>query len=375
MVLAGRSRSGNLSVAGRHAPRSKQGTRESTECHFRLGINANSCLASQKGCTSCLIRKVKCDEQRPVCKRCTAARVQCSWDKSERKQEQLQRRQRGVTSRRRDNKTPIPLNEIAQPILRLPTSSSSPLSSSTTSPQASSSTEDVDEEYGPVIFSPASNNFFDFLSRVSDGAAESMHLWGCSPSVPHFAPVSIPQTPSEAQIPLTNSLIMSAQDRTYWDYFPTSATVYAMGKSFTWSNHRYLYQNLAADDSMVMRSALALSSSERFRMQNSDNSLALRNTGDPGLHHYGLALQELFIVLGNIKSSNYSVESVLSCLYLLISYESKHGTSVSNLQLHLDGLCSYLDTQLNATRSNSLPHVPGKSGFTSYCAQVLLWIM
>jgi hypothetical protein len=87
---------------------------------------------------------------------------------------------------------------------------------------------------------------------------------------------------------------------------------------------------------------MALSASEMHRLGKGAGCLSRRDDADPGLHYYGLALKGLFVVLSNLGNSSYSLESVLSVLYFLIIYESKFGAPVSNLQLHIDGVRSYL---------------------------------
>ena len=148
-----------------------------------------------------------------------------------------------------------------------------------------------------------------------------------------------------------------------------------MGKSYEWSNFRHLCQKTGASDSMVMRSILALSASELHRLGKDNHELALTKNRDPGLSHYGLALQELLVVLSDLKNPKYSLESVLGALYLLICYEAKFGVSVFNLKLHIEGVRSYIESQLatiikQGTSSDRI----GKSPLTPYCAQLLLWM-
>lgn len=148
------------------------------------------------------------------------------------------------------------------------------------------------------------------------------------------------------------------------------------GKNYNWSNFRYLYQHKASDDAMVMQSMLAVSASELHRLGTGNSLVKSKDVQDPGLRYYGLALQKLFVALGELKTSKFNLESIISALYLLITYESRFGSSVSNLKLHIEGARSYLESylqdQLNtgALQGNS----PDSTEMTPFCAQLLLWM-
>ena len=126
---------------------------------------------------------------------------------------------------------------------------------------------------------------------------------------------------------------------------------------------------------MLVRSILALVASELYRLGKDYRKVALMRDMDPGVQHYELALQKLLVVLGDVKSPAYSLEWVLSALFLLICYELKFGNSICHLELHIQGVNLYIESQLLVIMNGATAsHTTDKSDFTPYCAELLLWM-
>lgn len=99
------------------------------------------------------------------------------------------------------------------------------------------------------------------------------------------------------------TILLSTQDKADLEYFPVSTVVFQFGKAYKWSNLYHLHQRKASNASLLMRAILALSASERHRMNASKDLTTLTQAEDPGLYHYSLALQELSVALGDAADS------------------------------------------------------------------------
>ena len=235
--------------------------------------------------------------------------------------------------------------------------------------------EGTQEDLYVLSFVPKSEEPLSFQPDILDDEFETLLPYSDPPYPQALSAPSIPWSFSTVHIPCANSVVLYAQDRTYLEYFSSSTTVYSMGKSYEWSNFRYLCQNIGSDKSVVMRSILALSASELYRAGKDNHELSLTKDEDLGLRYYRSALQELLIALSDLKSPTYSLESVLGAFYLLICYEAKFGTAVSNLKLHIEGARSYVESQIeNIMTEAASSDTPVKSRLTPLCAQLLLWM-
>lgn len=189
---------------------------------------------------------------------------------------------------------------------------------------------------------------------------------------------AIPRTLSSSHIPCSNSLLLSAQDWTHLQRFRSSSIVYILGKSYRWSNFQHLCRDRASQDSMVMQGVLAISASDLYRQRHGFATHQSANQ-DPGHHHYNLALRNLSTAINDLPTSLSSVESTIGVLWLLVMYEWKFGASVHSLRMHIEGVCSYVETylrtRLELARQNADVDGRGQRGeFTPFCAQLLLWI-
>lgn len=183
-----------------------------------------------------------------------------------------------------------------------------------------------------------------------------------SPFLSHVYPFSLP---------CANSTLLSHRDRLYLAYFPTSSLVKVLGKAYTWSNFRYICQNKASEEAVVMYAVMALSASEmnqRFPQSNSH---------DEGQLYHSLALQGITDAVSSLTCESNNVEAILSALFLVIIYEWRFGSSTPHLQSHSQCLLMCLNAffQVAEGQSNASINLTERPSFTPFCAQILLWIL
>ncbi|KAL4963762.1 Rh-like protein/ammonium transporter [Aspergillus stella-maris] len=268
-------------MTGRHAPRSKN------------------------GCITCRRRKVKCGEERPICRRCSALGLSCEW---------------GGVKRGRSSYAPVRI-QPAGPRPRLSPSSAIAILPGTPGHNSDS----LSDQWTFPLF--------------SEGFAGS---WTCPPV--SFATPLYPSL-SGTDIACANSLSLSGQDKTYFQYFPSSSVVFYYIKSWQWSSFSCLYQGPAAASKAIMRMLLALSANDMHR-----NGLVVRSPGRPtaedhARYHYGLAVKEFRQLLETREGpvTQAELEVIFATMFLMISYEWQFGQSVKDLQLHIRGVRSLLE--------------------------------
>lgn len=143
--------------------------------------------------------------------------------------------------------------------------------------------------------------------------------------------------------------MLTEHDQKYFQYFPASSIVFYYIKSWDWSGFNYLYQGPAISSKVIMRMIIALSASDMHR-----NGLVLRSPGRPtaddhARYHYGLAVKEFRQLLETREGpvSQTELEMVFATMFLMISYEWQFGQSIQDLQLHLRGVRSLLESHPN----------------------------
>ncbi|KAL3456052.1 Rh-like protein/ammonium transporter [Aspergillus heterothallicus] len=313
-------------MTGRHAPRSKN------------------------GCTTCRRRKVKCGEERPVCIRCSSLQLFCDW---------------GAVRRARSNAA----TRYIQPAR--PRWSVSSATTSTTSEGEISRIA-----YGTPILTP--------------GAAFSPQYVQNIPSFESLFPGWMFPTPlypslSETGAACSNSLVLSERDQEYFQYFPSSSVVFYYIKNWQWSSFRYLYQGPAIASKLIMRMILALSASDMHR-----NGLAVRLPGHPtaedhGRYHYGRAVKGFRQLLETPRESvsQAELETIFATMFLMIHYEWQFGESVQDLQLHIRGVRSLIESHPRLFENKDVDNVlmsmdlePTERPTVSFIPeQFLLWIL
>ena len=197
---------------------------------------------------------------------------------------------------------------------------------------------------------------------------------------------------STNKIACANSLTLTEDDQKYFHYFPSSSIVYYYMKGWHWSTFCYLYQVPAATNKIIMRMILAVSASDMHR-----HGLVVPSSGRPtaedhGRYHYSLAVKEFrqSLETSQRQVSVEELEIVFAIMFLMIIYEWQFGNSVCNLQLHLRGVRSLLESHPQLFRlkdingvflspedaDGNLSQEDGNSSKVSFIPeQLLLWIL
>ncbi|KAL2817065.1 Rh-like protein/ammonium transporter [Aspergillus cavernicola] len=309
---------------------------------------------SKNGCSTCRRRKVKCGEERPVCRRCFSLQLTCEW---------------GAVVERGGLKAPVHIQPAR------------PQSSETPATAVTSDSFDL-PNLSIATLTPG------FAESLSPASPEGLFTggWNFTP-LAFTVPTPLYPSLSGTGVACSNSLMLSEQDQNYFQYFPSSSVVFYYLKPWAWSSLRYLYQGPAASSKVIMRMILALSASDMYR-----NGLVVRSPGRPSAqdharYHYGLAVKEFRQLLETPQGpiSQVELETIFATMFLMISYEWQFGQSVHDLQLHLRGVRSLLESQPQLFEVKDVDEVlmcmdpvqednsPPKVSFIP--EQLLLWIL
>ncbi|RHZ44161.1 Zn(II)2Cys6 transcription factor, partial [Aspergillus thermomutatus] len=277
--------------------------------NFRAGdsIHVGTERPSLEKCT-CRRRKVKCGEERPVCKRCFNLRLSCEW---------------GVPVKRGSRATAAVRHlQPAQPRADPPSPAT----------------------YSPGIIPAAYSNTLATLWHQPPGPSTDLNTGPSLQTAWSFLPLY--PSLSVSDLACSNSLVLSEHDQKYFQYFPSSSVVFYYMKAWQWSAFCYLYQGPAASNKVIMRMILALSASDMHR-----SGLVVRSPGRPtaedhARYHYGLAVKEFRQLLEtpNREVSQAELEMILATMFLMVTYEWQFGHCSRHLQLHLQGVRSLLES-------------------------------
>ncbi|KAJ5936047.1 hypothetical protein N7454_005345 [Penicillium verhagenii] len=330
--------------------------------------------SEQKG--GCLGRKIKCNEERPTCRQCVKAGIKCSWDPSSRLHIQKSRRRRKATAHR-------------TAILESSFSNAGRGEDWCTSESSSTFTGQFQLPVSANIFPEASNH----EGSEHDGALLYLHAPNHGTERPpdravynqycveNGAELETPSLPLSSYIhppalPCANSILLSRRDRLYLAYFPTCSLVKVLGKAYAWSNFRYMCQDKASEEAIVMYAVMALSAGEM------NQSLGLPAAHSEGGLYYRLAMERIEDTVNdldlNCESGN--MEAVLAAIFLVITYSWRFGSSISDFRKHTQCLLKCLDaifSRFSARESNAQASIDLTTCpmFTPFCAQILLWIL
>lgn len=345
-------------MSGRNAPRSKNGVLLSFLPQTATFHRLNSRLAA--GCSTCRRRKVKCGEERPVCKRCLNLSLNCEW---------------GV---------PVKRGRAAAQIRHL---QPAPIAPERSVWSVSEVGDVVDSSSDALLasLSPTSWPGGPMLLEATRAATFS------PPVAPARIPTSLYPPLSTNEIACANSLTLTEHDQKYFQYFPSSSIVYYYMKGWHWSSFCYLYQGPATTNKVIMRMILALSASDMHR-----HGLVVRSPGRPtaddhGRYHYSLAVKEFRQLLETPRRqvSVEELEIIFATMFLMVTYEWQFGHSLRHLQLHLHGVRSLLESHPQLFRlkdindvfvspggTDILPQEGGAMSRVSFIPeQFLLWIL
>lgn len=233
------------------------------------------------------MRKLKCDEQRPECLRCTSGHVKCDWDWVP-----VPRRSARKTVRQRGNCRSL------QPLVH-------------------------------------------HSSPVETG--NSAYKINLCHSIYGYQP-SLTRSLGTDHIPLQNSVILGLKDRELFQFFPRCILTFNYGKAWEWSAPAYIYQEIAKCNSSVMHMIMAMGAKELQLQQKTHphNNTSLTPIAEAGEVHYCYALNELSRLLHTpAPMMDETIDAILTLFYLMIFYEAQFGDNNATTSIHLQGLVSF----------------------------------
>ncbi|KAI9148286.1 hypothetical protein HJFPF1_12114 [Paramyrothecium foliicola] len=143
---------------------------------------------------------------------------------------------------------------------------------------------------------------------------------------------------------LSNSLVLSSEDRECLFFFPHTAVVAFVGKPWQWDMQSHLFSHVAYHSAVVMRLIIAISSSELQWRKERDHEVGC--ISDRATEHYVAALREFQTVLdevGKQPPSRERQDEVMATFYFLIAYEQHFSADGSGLSAHLSGVQAFLE--------------------------------
>ncbi|EXF75216.1 hypothetical protein CFIO01_12411 [Colletotrichum fioriniae PJ7] len=225
---------------------------------------------SRNGCWTCRTKKVKCDEQRPNCHRCTRLRLLCDYAP------RVKLTKRGKTRKDR------------------------PFSSQ---PVASSSSSSA----GGIGTSHSLPTWVQTMSQLDQSKALSLF----NPSAPGMGACS---------------LNLSSADHEAIRYFRTSFAKQNHTKNPDYSLYSIMF-DIAQTDPMVMHVVLALGGRE-LEFRRNKNAEEARGPKTP-IQHYSSALRMMADTIGGEDNGQLDLDAVCTGLYLMLLYEQKYGDAPS----------------------------------------------
>ncbi|KIL93908.1 hypothetical protein FAVG1_02470 [Fusarium avenaceum] len=263
---------------------------------------------------------VKCDERRPVCKRCENSPNKCEW------------------------------LEPGQPLARGQTSKGLLSPKSYGSPKALVPGESPNASV---------NNDIDSASPASL-ISPSRDLSSLETPRPNFP---------AAHIALADSLQLSPEDRAAFAYIPSSIMVLSYGKLWSWSCFSYIYTYIASKYPGVMRSFIAVANMELRAKElliaqdamDADASEKADQLGAAAAVHYTQALKDLSSLLDHIcqePEQSRDIDALFVMWFLILRYEAHDSETTGASLLHLEGIRSFLRPYLQDEGEKSDKQLP-----------------
>lgn len=281
-------------------------------CYLQSLLNQTDTETSL-GCSTCRIRKVKCDEQRPTCSKCTVAHIQCEWDRP----------------------TP-PRRPTANHSIKRQEASNRP------KPLQPARHTDHDISDGFESDDKRSDRTGSSLSQQSSPVSENAYA------------VALPAAVIDRTFEMSNSLVLTSHDHTAFQYIPESLMVLRFGKPWKWSMLSYIHSTVAPRERGVMSAFIAVASMElRFRdlVQFSDSVVTqtsltradeLKNSA---AKHFHIAIKDLCSLLDRISKVDPSaeeLEALFAMWFLILHCELYDPDLIPASQIHMNGIRSFI---------------------------------
>lgn len=242
------------------------------------------------------MRKLKCDEQRPVCCRCLRSQLSCDWE--------------------------------WYPISR-PTAIEHPDRGRPRSLRPKTPTQ-------TGLAALARSDDEAWASSLESGQqipTSATPLVGC-----RVQPCSI----------LCNSIELSPLDRQCFMFFPHGLQPFLYGKDWKWGAYAYIYGEVAAQSPCVMHMVLAIGARELL-LCSAENMSFSRYDSDAlrwsAISHYNQAMSELSKLLPTSTSIHGGqLDAAFTAFFLVICYESQFGNDFATIRTHLRGLLAFFNS-------------------------------
>ncbi|RDW82473.1 hypothetical protein BP6252_03585 [Coleophoma cylindrospora] len=286
---------------------------------------------SRAGCWTCRDKKVKCDEQRPQCQRCTRLSRVCDYSSRPRKRRGKEREKKKSHGLAEDSHSPALETDGG---LKSPPGSENPMHLKDALEQADSVENSLDIQQR--------------LQRLGDYT--SIRAAQRPIDVLQFSILRYLQPPT---LVAPCSLELSYEDHSAIHHFRTTFSTYYHTKNPQYSVLSIIFR-LAQNSPMLMHMVLSLAGREEMFYKSGGEEAG--KEVEASLDHYNQAVNMMTkAVEGNADEMDMAV--VLAALWLMILYEQKFGDSDGRgLAQHLKGTASIL-----RQKCRSLANMPTRS--------------
>ncbi|KAL6838144.1 hypothetical protein V8C40DRAFT_272311 [Trichoderma camerunense] len=294
---------------------------------------------SVAGCWTCRCKKVKCDEQQPVCGRCSRLYLFCDYQPRPRKP-YVRRKAKAATQEPREE-------------LRLARGES--------------------ESYEAEADARSPEEGTDSSSQVIVSNLATGVLCHYSPSPPN--------------VPAACSLTLGLQEREAIRYFRTTFSRHQHTKNPQYNVISVIY-NIATKSELAMHMAVSVARREMLCLQN--NGQTDVKDDDISILHYSAALSQLAEFVNGADAVT-GLDTILASIWLMLTYEQKFGDGNGvGLSSHLKGLATIVQSE--ARQALTLPadanhHIPSSANtmeldssqrrmhtLSLFSARMLIWI-
>ncbi|KAL7947935.1 hypothetical protein V8C42DRAFT_269673 [Trichoderma barbatum] len=288
---------------------------------------------SVAGCWTCRDKKVKCDEQRPVCDRCSRLHRLCDYRPRPRKP-YVRGRAREATQQPREE------SRVTQ-----------------------------DHEADDRLSEPGTSNSSEVM--VSNSGTRDLCRY----------------SPSPPDIPAACSLMLGLQEREAIQYFRTTFSKHQHTKNPEYNVISVIY-NIAIKSELAMHMAVSVARREMLCLQ-SGGQIDVKDD-DISILHYSAALRQLADFVNGADTVT-GLDTILASVWLMLTYEQKFGDGDGvGISSHLRGLASIVQSE--ARQALTLPadanhHIPSSANtleldssqrnihtLSLFSARMLIWI-
>lgn len=294
---------------------------------------------STTGCWTCKSKKIKCDEERPICNICVRLHRICDYEPRQRKPYARTSRVREGESTRHDQSSP----------------------------------GDIETQDAVGLSAMRTVTVDKRRHQMSEATPDAGDLSLCLLSPPG--------------VPAACSLVLGPQEREAIDYFRTTFSRYQHTKSPSYSVVSVIF-HIATKSASAMHMAVSIGRREMLCVQS--NGQIDVDDDDTAILHYSAALRKVAEFV-NGSDTETGLDTILATIWLMLSYEQKFGDGEGRaLSSHLRGLASIIQHKarhallLPADQDHHTPssattiewHTPPQKVYppSLFSARMLVWI-